>query len=686
MARLAALIIMPALASFGLAQDGTDSNPITSKPEAVLFDAMPVVEAASLHTQTLMEAPASVTVITEEDIWRRGYRTLAEVLADVRGFYVSYDRAYQFVGVRGISIPGDYNTRFLMMINGHSLTENIYDSAGYFGQDFGLDLDLIKRIEIVRGPSSALYGSNGMLATINIVTKSPVELQAFRISAETGSFGERKAEISASQYLGRGANLLVSASVFNNTGQSLFFPEFASPATNNGWAVNLDAERGYHTFANLIWHDWSFLAYFNDREKQVPTAWYGADFNQRGTYVNDGRGFFESSYEHDIGAEGKLRWRIYYDKYRYQGRYEYSSNGTPTDQRDGAAGDWLGTQLTYRFRVRHLGDLTVGAEANWDLRALQIYYQVSPVYENLMHIDRLNRSGAGFVQQEWDLSQRLKLYLGGRLDDSRFEGPSLSPRIALVYQPSPASALKLLYGRAFSNPNAFEQSYDDGVSQIPNPHLRPEHMDTLEMAIEKQVRRRLALSANVYRYWLNDLIVAIPITDQIQQYQNITRMISNGLEVEAKGQLAPWLKADASLALESSKLDQNQTVVNSPARIAKLLLDAPIRGDRLSLSGAFQYLSDRATLGGNTVPPVYLVNLGLASRSWLPGGLEVQMGIRNLFNRRYWDPVGPGNPMDTVQQDGRSFFVRFSWAPETETHAKVPHRARTNTLEAGQEP
>ena len=114
-------IIFCLLNATGLAQDVPPQT--GAKPESVLFEPLPVVEAASLHAQTLLEAPASVTVITDEEIRLRGYRTLADVLADVRGMYVTYDRAYHYVGVRGFSLPGDANNRFLVMINGHSLTE-----------------------------------------------------------------------------------------------------------------------------------------------------------------------------------------------------------------------------------------------------------------------------------------------------------------------------------------------------------------------------------------------------------------------------------------------------------------------------------------------------------------------------------------------------------------------------------
>jgi outer membrane receptor for ferrienterochelin and colicins len=418
------------------------------------------------------------------------------------------------------------------------------------------------------------------------------------------------------------------------------------------------------------------LAYFNDREKLVPTSWYGTTFNGRGTKVADGRGFVEAAYQHAVGAAGELKWRIYYDQYRYTGRYDYSTDDSPLDQRDGAKGDWAGTQLTYRFRAPWAGFFTVGSEASWDFRSLQFLYQSAPVYQNLLYINRLNRSYAIFFQQEWNLSKHWKTYLGGRMDDSRNHPTSLTPRLALIYQPSPANAVKFLYGRSFRNPNSFEQFYDDsGSSQIPNPGLRAERMQTFEVAFERRLSSKLELLANAYRYRLDDVITAVPITDTEQQFRNVATGRTTGFELEASARLGPRIRANASMAVQRTGAATSEYLeVNSPTRVGKLRFEIPVFKDRWSLSSGLHYLSERETTAGSTVPAVYLVDLVLASRR-LPGGLEIQGGAHNLLNYRYWDPVGLQLNTDRLLQDGRNIFLQLSWSssrPKDEAQRSGP--------------
>ena len=113
------------------------------------------VYSASKYSQKVTEAPSSVSIVTSEQIQLHGYRTLAEILSSVRGFYVSNDRNYTYVGVRGFARPGDYNTRILLMIDGHRINDNVYDQA-LLGRELPIEVDLIERVEIVRGPSSSL--------------------------------------------------------------------------------------------------------------------------------------------------------------------------------------------------------------------------------------------------------------------------------------------------------------------------------------------------------------------------------------------------------------------------------------------------------------------------------------------------------------------------------------------------
>lgn len=139
--------------------------------ELALEDLLQVeISTASKFTQNLRNAPSAAQVITAEDIQRHGWRTLAEALNSLHGFYGVNDRAYAFVGTRGFLVPGDYNTRFLLLLNGQRLNDNIYEQAN-FGQEFPLDLALVERIEYVPGPGSAIYGSNAFFGVINVIAR-----------------------------------------------------------------------------------------------------------------------------------------------------------------------------------------------------------------------------------------------------------------------------------------------------------------------------------------------------------------------------------------------------------------------------------------------------------------------------------------------------------------------------------
>src|SRR3954452_11166967 len=145
------------------------------------------VYTASKHLQSGTDAPSSVTVITADEIQKHGYRTLADILQTVRGFFVTYDRNYSSLGVRGFARPGDLNTRVLLLVDGHRLNDNIYDEA-MLGTEFPVDIDLISRIEVIRGPVSSLYGSNALVAVVNIITRRGRNLNGLELSSEAASF------------------------------------------------------------------------------------------------------------------------------------------------------------------------------------------------------------------------------------------------------------------------------------------------------------------------------------------------------------------------------------------------------------------------------------------------------------------------------------------------------------------
>ena len=133
------------------------------------------VFGASARLQPSLEAPASVSFITAEEIKRYGYRSLAEILSAIRGMYIVDDRNYSVLGTRGFALPGDYNSRVLLLVNGHRVNDNVFGQAEV-GAEFGLDPAIFERVEIIRGPASSLYGDSAFFTVVNVMTRTGASL------------------------------------------------------------------------------------------------------------------------------------------------------------------------------------------------------------------------------------------------------------------------------------------------------------------------------------------------------------------------------------------------------------------------------------------------------------------------------------------------------------------------------
>src|ERR1700734_3596037 len=176
----AIILAMLSLLSFSmraLAQDKpADPSLLDDSLEELMAIKIDTVYGASGFMQKVTEAPASITIITSEEIQKHGYRTLADILRNVRGFYVTYDRNYSYLGVRGFGLPGEYNNSIALLVDGHRLNDDIFDAA-LIGTEFPIDVDMIDRKEVIRGPNSSLYIASAFLGVINVITKRGRDLE-----------------------------------------------------------------------------------------------------------------------------------------------------------------------------------------------------------------------------------------------------------------------------------------------------------------------------------------------------------------------------------------------------------------------------------------------------------------------------------------------------------------------------
>jgi iron complex outermembrane receptor protein len=614
---------------------------------------------ASKYDQDVADTPSLVYVRTGGEIRDQGYRTLAEVLDSLPGTHPRYDRLYRYTGVRGISRPGDYSSRLLLLLDGVRVNEAIYDSATG-GPEFPVDIGLIDRVEYIPGPGSVLYGSNAVLGVVNVITRSAAQLAGLNATVDLGSGADRKLALSWGGDLGPARLLLGATSQRVGGNTSLYYPEYDSPATNGGVAEHLDSERSDKLFAKLRWGDFGFDAAVSDRSKLDPTGSYGSIFNTYSESI-DRYALANLSYARALDDQHELYARLGLGGYSYYGYALYGASDAPVPGESRSEARWASGELRYVWSGLAGHRLLLGAEFQNNFRQFMWSADLDPAPQVLSEQHLSSSRWALFINDEWQLLPTLRLTLGLRTD-RRLDGQyTTTPRVSALWSPTPEWTFKLQHGTAFREPNVSELHYADN-SQQANTTLKVESLRSNEVSALWRPAAGLDVSATAYALDISDSITLVTLPGGTEQYDNAGRMRSRGIELEATQVFANGVQLRGSWSAQSGTDLATGTPLNdSPSALVKLMLTVPGPWAGARFGANLLGVGERLTLSGARLAPYVRVNAQLThaptGQAWSLG-----LGVYNLTGRSYSDPGGPEHLQDSIAQDGRRWRLQLGWA------------------------
>jgi iron complex outermembrane receptor protein len=669
------------------------------------------VYTASKYEQKVTEAPSSVSIITSDEIKKYGYRDLGEILQGVRGFHITNDRNYKYVGVRGFGLPSDYSNRVLLLVDGIRTNENVYDAPSV-DNVFNIDIDLIDRIEVVRGPGSSLYGSNAFFAVINVFTKRGKDYGGVEVSGETGTWSRTKVRATYGNKYQNGLEVLLSASYLDSDGDSSL--DYTDTYNDNPWicpgddpdecytlqdawwyidtpvARDQDVERYSDLFAELKFRDFTLQGSYHEHKKHVPTAPWETIFNEASTRTTEEQWWVDLKYEHSYENGLDVLARLTYQHYEYDGVYPFDDTGEDDEDlvivtnKDDAEGEWLYGEVQLNKLLLEKHRVTTGA--NYQLNTKQEQNSVfEPHPRNWeavdFHDDRDLDNWGVFIQDEFTITDTLILNAGVRYDHYETFGGATSPRAALIYNPFEKTTFKAVYGSAFRAPSVYELYYNDGgVSSKANSDLDEETIDTYELIYEQYIGKNLFGTIVGFYYEIDDLIRQdFDPTDGFLVFDNVGDANAKGVSFELDGKWDNGFKGSISYTFQETEDEEtDRTLTNSPKHLIKANLIIPVIREKIFFSIEEQYTSKRKTLyrekqedlpaslrnadypSDRYAGSFAVTNITLFTRDLIKN-LEASASVYNLFDKEYGDPGAGEHFQDTIEQDGRTVRLKLTY-------------------------
>lgn len=600
------------------------------------------VTTASKYRQDAREAPSQVQLITATDIEHHGWRTLGEALSSLPGFYVSDDRAYEYLGARGFLIPGDYSTRFLLLLDGQRLNDNLFEQAS-FGFNFPVDLSLVERIEVIPGPGSAIYGSNAVFGVINVITRKPSGRNAQRVSTTLTSDGWRELRGSMERRLGSdGPTLSASVAAGSKDGRDLRIPgaETAAPASD-GVARGMDSAGIGRAFLSLRYPGLTLSAWGAQRDVRPPTALYGSLFNDRRLQLRDQSAGVSVVVERDLAPDLQFTGRAALQEQRFRGTYPYDNQaGASFLSRDDLHGTWWSAESRFLYTGFERHKLVYGVELQQDLNASMRNFDLRNGGAPTFTADQHSWRGGVYVQDEWSLNRDWRLSAGVRHDHHSIGFSTTSPRLALLWAAGARTTVKLLAATAFRLSSDYERLYA-ADTYLPNHALRPEQVRTTELIVERVIGGGQQLALSLYGYGVRKLIEQVEVNGGELQFQNAAgRIRSTGVELSWKAPRLGDGSAAASLAWNQTRTADGERLPDSPRWIAKLRGAHPLPGTRWLTAAEADAIGPRAIAGdGQSLGTQWWISASLSAKALLPG-VDVRLRVVNLLDRDVQVPVG----------------------------------------------
>ena len=578
----------------------------------------PMVVTATISEKTLEEAPGSVQVITALEIQEMGAVSVDEVLEQAMGLMVSTDSGRAKVA----NIRGTGNKRSLVLIDGRRL------AAGYkdFTSTDQIPVTMIQRIEIVRGPGCAIYGSDAIGGVVNIITKKAPDKASGGLTTRYKSHLDKDSDGGMGS-VWVGSTFGKTSFILSGSTQRIGGWDDDGDSPDDGDDEDLNSAAGRVSYALTNASNLSAGFEYFDLERQGERP-YQSQSRERS--AEDQRLNYFLQYDNQITRDGNLLVRAY--RSEHENEMQFSPAASTTGEED--AERWL-NQVEARYTGPVMGNhlLSVGAEFRQEGR------------EDSTGADNDLDNTSIFIQDEFQIFSPLYMTVGLRYDDHSEFGGQFSPKASLIYGILDELRLKASIGKGFRAPSIselFVTSYRSKGKYVydPNPDLEPEESLSYEIGIEGG-KGPFSGGITAFRNDIDNLIDAQLIRTTgsgknkttYYQYQNIAEASTQGIETRADIEL-PWhLSTGASVIwLDTENKETGEELEGNPdiKGIFRLVYYHPAY--KLRASARINYIGEQHVTDTEDKNGYVTVNLYVAKD--FSNQIRVFAGIDNLFDEK----------------------------------------------------